>query len=356
LVKGGGGENPPFAVEIDREQTEVVRKELTAFGLVDDSRRIIEKGTDPGKVEIPIKAAPPAIRKIYNVVVQSSPVSRHRQVIPADDIVRSADIPGPLKKYLPRKWDRVGDVLFLKIPPEIDSLAKSVARTYAEQLHAKAIFRDLGVEGEYRTPKVELLYGSPDDTETIHIENGIKFRLDTAKIMFSSGNIDERIYMSKLPADGETVVDMFAGIGYFSIPMAVYSRPLRIIACEKNPVSYHYLVSNIELNDVGDTVEPVCTDSLDAPENVADRVVMGLLPTAESYVQKAIKVINRENGGMIHFHTNAKEDEVPGKIFSRVKDIGANAAAELRLASHRWIKSYAPLIWHVVLDIEVFFK
>jgi len=71
-------------------------------------------------------------------------------------------------------------------------------------------------------------------TETVHRENGVIFNLDARKVMFSAGNLKERMRMSLFGKD-EFVVDMFAGIGYFTLQMAVHSRPRKIMAIEMNP-------------------------------------------------------------------------------------------------------------------------
>ena len=72
--------------------------------------------------------------------------------------------------------------------------------------------------------------------------------------MWSKGNTTERKRMSTISDKGETVVDMFAGIGYFSIPMAVHSKPSKIYSIEINPISYGYLCENVYLNKVEDIV------------------------------------------------------------------------------------------------------
>ena len=129
----------------------------------------------------------------------------------------------------------------------------------------------------YREPNVKIIYGNKK-TETIHIENGIRYKLDPQKVMFSSGNMDERIRMAKISNPKETVVDLFAGIGYFTLPMAVYSKPKKIFACEINPVAYDYLCKNIVQNDVTSIVEPLLGDNkTTAPKNVADRIIMGYI-------------------------------------------------------------------------------
>jgi tRNA wybutosine-synthesizing protein 2 len=114
------------------------------------------------------------------------------QVTPFEKIVKASKIPEELKAFLPKKWELLGDVLLMKIPDELADLKREIAQEYAAELQAKTVCLDLGIEGELREPKVELLFG--EKTETIHKENGVKFKLDVAKLMFSSGNTQESVF------------------------------------------------------------------------------------------------------------------------------------------------------------------
>ena len=130
------------------------------------------------------------------------------------------------------------------------------------------------IKGVQREPDVEVIIGN--GTETVHRENHCFFKLDVSKIMWSKGNTTERKRMSQLVEDGETVVDLFSGIGYFTIPMAVHGNPKKIYAVEINPVAYDYLTENIEINKIQNIVEPIKGNCRDlAPRNIADRVLMG---------------------------------------------------------------------------------
>jgi tRNA wybutosine-synthesizing protein 2 len=340
-----------LAVSITRTDTEEKRRELGSLGLLDPSRKIKEMGD---LVEIPVKGMPTALAKDFEIVVQDQPEFRPEAQDPFDRIHANAEIDDELKAFLPRKWELVGDIVLLKLPDELKDHSKQVAKAYADELKARAVLNDLGIEGEFREPKLEVLLGDGGATETVHTENKVRFALDPMKIMFSSGNIDERIRMATMPNDDEVVVDMFAGIGYFSIPMAVHSRPSKIIACEKNPVAFEYLKRNIELNKVQDSVEPILGDNLDAPERVADRIIMGYLPSPQEYLTKAISILKRFSTGTIHYHENATENEIPWALYSRVAGAAGVIGRGAQLVGHRWIKSYAPKVWHAVVDVEIF--
>ena len=159
----------------------------------------------------------------------------------------SKKIPAEIIKEIPRNWEKIGNVLILKIPDVDKKYQKEIGREYSKVLNCKTVLKKIGaINGLFRIPKVEIIYGS-ENTETIHIENGIRYKFDPVKIMFSSGNMNERIRMANISNNKEIVVDFFAGIGYFSLPIAIYSKPKKVYACEINPISYNYLCENIVL-------------------------------------------------------------------------------------------------------------
>ena len=131
------------------------------------------------------------------------------------------------------------------------------------------------ISGLKREPDVDMVIG--EGTETIHRENKCSFKLDVSRIMWSKGNTTERKRMSTIAKEGETVVDMFAGIGYFSIPIAVHSKPAKIYSIEINPVSYGYLCENVHLNKVEGILEPILGDCREtAPQRYSRSCFNGL--------------------------------------------------------------------------------
>ena len=267
--------------------------------------------------------------------------------------VLSDQIPRKILDRLPMKWEKVGDVCILRLDEDLSSYARKIGKGYAEVLQCKSVLVDCGgIVGDFRKPQVNLIYGN-ENTETIHKENGIRYLLDPSKVMFSSGNMDERKRMSTISDEGEVVVDMFAGIGYFSVPMAVYSKPKRIVSCEINPVAYEYLCRNIQMNDVVDIIEPLCGDSLlIAPENIANRVLMGYVGDTHRFFQKAIHCLH-DLRGLIHFHDTFPDDEVPEKPMETLRSISSSLDRSVELLRVVRVKSYAPGIGHYVFDIRV---
>jgi tRNA wybutosine-synthesizing protein 2 len=334
---------------VRRERAESVRQELARRDAVDMDFQIAEFEDD---VLIPIseKISEKELLALDVDIVEGDPVPRSHYRSPFEEIARDAPIPKELKEQLPHKWELLGDVLLIRLPDELIPYKSEVGETYARHLHARTVCRETGaISGVHRTPQVEVIYG--EGTETIHKENGILYKLDVARVMFSSGNMDEKRRMASLDCRGETVVDMFAGIGYFSLPLALHAKAERVVACEINPVAFGYLVDNIALNRVEEVVQPFLGDNRNIPgEHWADRVVMGYVGTTEQFLPKAFRLV--KNGGVIHYHETCPIDEFPERPLKRIAQSAGNTRFDVLRQGE--VKSYAPAISHYVIDFRVF--
>ena len=274
---------------------------------------------------------------------------------PFDQIKKSLshDVPLELISKIPDKWEKTGDVLIIRLATDLNKYRQQMGEKYAKVLRCKSVLNDIGgISGTYRKPKVEVIYGS-NNTETVHKENGIRYKLDPQKIMFSSGNMDERIRMASISNENETVVDLFAGIGYFTLPIAVYGKPRKIFACEINPIAYDYLCQNIVLNDVTSAIEPLLGDNrITAPKNIADRVIMGYIDDAHRFLPVAINCL-RNNNGIIHYHDVCPNDSLPDRPLKKAEKVAMKYNRVVQVLKYRKIKSYAPNVSHVVFDMEI---
>ncbi len=338
-----------YGLRIQRERAEEARHILQNMELIDKRFKF---EVHKGEVTIPLKRLPreEEIATIPNAeIVSFSPAPHPKPKTPFQEVYETLDLPPEKKAYLPKKWELIGDVLILPLPQQLFNFKKRIAEVYAEVLGAQTVVRLIEIEGKERKQRVEVLLGKR--TETIHKENGILYKMDTAHIMFSSGNIDERMRMAKVNADGEIVVDMFAGIGYFTLPIAVYATPESVISYEVCPTAYKYLVENITLNEVTSIVDPILGDCLEAEEHVADRVIMGYLHNTEKYLPKALRVL--KNKGIIHYHENCPNVLLPRRPVEHVIRAAKEQGKSAQILSFRRIKSYAPGVTHVVLDVKI---
>ena len=239
------------------------------------------------------------------------------------------------------KWKQIGHLIVLD--KKVDEPEK-----FLEMKGIKTVVKIGNISGKKREPEIEILAGS--ETETIHKENGCKFKLDVAKVMWSKGNVNERLRIAKLIQDNERILDMFAGIGYFTIPAAVHAKPKCIHAIEINPVSFHYLKENMALNKVENIVKPVLGDSMQlAPNYQVDRVLMGYIGNTQDFIKPAIDALDNE--GIIHYHESVPEKIKSTRPINRIKEVAKGMSVEL--LNEKVIKKYSPGVVHLVIDVKI---
>lgn len=260
-----------------------------------------------------------------------------------------SDLPEDVLSELPMKWEYVGNIVILKLKPSADPYLSRIGDVYADQLGMDTVCVDRdGVSGEFRQPDMQIIHGS--QTESVRLENGIKYRFDVTKVMFASGNVDERERMKNQDCTGETVVDMFAGIGYFTLPLAKFSGAAKVIACEKNPESFEFLKKNVVLNEVDHIVEPMLGDNRDIPGHAfADRILMGYVQTTSEFLPKALDLI--KPGGMIHYHDTFYVNEYRERIDEIFSKVCGDRGYEV--LGIREVKSFAPSVSHYVADVRI---
>ncbi len=326
------------AVLVRGEEAEAVRQKLLSEDALDKTRKLVKKN---GFVEIPVK---PFAVNGYALIEQENPAF----YLPEKTLADILEIPEREKKHLPSGWQVLGDIIIVALREELENRKKEIAKALLSLYpRCRTVLLEHGINGKMRQPVREIIAG--EKTETIHKENDCLFKLDAMRIMYSRGNLAERKRMSSSGKD-ETVVDMFAGIGYFSIPMAVHSKPEKIFAVEINPVAFGYLKANIKLNKVEDIIEPVLGDcALVAPVGMADRVLMGYL-NAHEYIEHGIRALLP--GGIIHYH-EAVPEAVERRPVERISEAAGKLGRKAEIIGMRRIKKYSPGVRHVVVDARI---
>ena len=248
----------------------------------------------------------------------------------------------------------IGDIVLIKLSGNKNEKRNVALRILEKLPYVKTVCEIKAVEGEFRRPKTRILASREKHPDFVAIkkEHGIFYKLDVRNIMFSKGNLLERQRLIKHIHSGEVVLDMFAGIGYFSLGIGKLSPVKKVYAVEKNKMAYKFLKENIRLNKVRNN-RPILGDCRRVKNKIkADRIIMGYLPNTQQYLPYAFKYLKKR--GVIHYHNIYKEEELWKKPLEELENAAKKKGFKLVSVFNRKIKSYAPRIYHVVIDAEFF--
>lgn len=258
-------------------------------------------------------------------------------------------------KELISSFDQIGDIIIVRIPDSLLSKKKVIGETLLKQVKiAKSVFYQASaVEGDFRTRNLEILAGD-NKTETEYKEFGCKFTVDVENAFFSPRLSTERERISNLVQNGETVVNMFAGVGMFSVMIAkkkkcmVYSIDINPIAaklCEKN-IKSNKLVGNI-ISINGDALQ-IIQEQL---QNKSDRTLMLLPERSDEFLESAINAT--KNGGIIHYysHIHADKKSDAGKLSE--KHYLHISPVKSEILGSKIVRAVGPRYYQTVVDIKI---
>lgn len=269
-----------------------------------------------------------------------------------------SEFPPDLLNLLPSGYFEMDRQVVIKLKPPLEKYKISIAQQVAEILpRSKGIWLRGGqIKGKYRQPKgLEPLWGDSNPEVRVK-ENGVYYYFDFTQIMFAKGNVHERGLLPKKVKSGEIIVDMFAGIGYFTLGMGKTKKPQKIYAIEWNPIAFKYLRKNIKKNHIEEIVTPLKGDCrkivLDLSKDGvrADRVVMGLLPAPKDAIKPALSLTS-PNGTI--FIYEGVEPEESTQLFNEFEQIANADNFTCQLLERRIVKAFKPHEYHVVLEILV---
>ncbi|KAG7193404.1 uncharacterized protein KQ657_000822 [Scheffersomyces spartinae] len=213
------------------------------------------------------------------------------------------------------------------------------------------------------------------------VQNGIHQTWAPKYTMFSRGNIKEkkRLLDSYKDLNGQTVLDLYAGIGYFTL--SYLKNGATVFCWELNPWSVEALVRGCNKNKFG--VRVIAKDEIfskkvynelvkngvkafifnESNETAISRmnqlgehvplshVNLGLLPSSKPSWPLVVDLIHNHSTKrktLVHIHENCHIQE-----FEKLKVEIENYFATSQFIHLEQVKTFAPDIWHVVIDIEV---
>ena len=374
-------QNDVDCVLVDKSIAVQIIEKLTSNKLLNHDFKIKELGS---QVAIPVNKPETLVMFDWfdydNIsITQLDLVKNTQRLIPAQQIVshvrrllEKKSIPYTTKMMdnLPKKWELYGDLAILpndtmnsiewrNVTTSYHDICNQIWEIIADSIRVNRLAIQAEIaDDKIRSSQVKMVYG--EDGEVEFSDHGVKFWLDVTKVMFSSGNVTERHRIGDINMADEIVIDAFAGIGYYTLPMLVRSKAKHVYACELNPNSITALKKGAMLNGVTENLTILEGDNLHTMANLvdtADRIHLGILPSSENTWELAVDCL-KTSGGIIHIHMNVKETEINSfteyclqKFTDYAVTCGKYNNVELKHVEK--VKWYAPHIRHIVIDISI---
>jgi tRNA (guanine37-N1)-methyltransferase len=318
-----------LCIRVHRNEGESIRKKLIELCVLNKDLKIRSSGED---LLIPVLTPAEGFGKL------------------GTDFFEVLEYENPLEQA-PGAYELIGDIAIID---QHEENASEIANVLLQHKNIRTIFQATSaVSGEYRTRGLLFIAGEKK-TETIYRENGCRYLLDVSSVYFTPRLSTERMRIAGQVTDGEKVVDMFAGIGPFSVLIAKKFPGAHVIAIDKNPVAIKYLRENAKLNKL----KNIEIKEGDAREEVmgisdADHVIMNLPHSAMEFIDAALGIMKR--GGIIHFYAISHEEDLFEAIFKEIEKHAGRAGFHVIPLDQRIVRPYAPYQYNVCIDFRVEF-
>ena len=252
-------------------------------------------------------------------------------------------------------FDQIGDIIIVRIPDSLVSKKEIIGKTLLEQVStAKSIFyQSSPVEGDFRTRQLEVI-GGEDKTQTEYKENGCRFIVDVEKAFFSPRLSTERERIAGLVKEGEVIINMFGGVGMFSL-LAAKETACTVYNIDINPVAAQLCKENVQINKLKGEVISLNGDATqiinEQLAGKADRVLMLLPERSDEFLDSALNGLKKK--GTIHYyshmHADKKQDapKLSEEHFLSVNKTNAE------IITSRNVRPVGPRFYQTVVDVKI---
>ena len=263
-------------------------------------------------------------------------------------------------------FDQIGGIIVVRIPDSLLAKKKLIGETLLGNVKiAESVFcQTSSVDGDFRTRNLEILAGT-DDTKTEYKEFGCRFKVDVENAFFSPRLSTERERISNLTCDGDVIVNMFGGVGMFSI-LAAKKKKCIVYNIDINPVASKLCTENIKMNKLAGQVISINADAEDAIrerlQDISDRTLMLLPERSDEFLRSAISTTKHE--GMIHYysHIHADKKSDAGMLskehycveVSRIAKTKTKTTTTTRITNAKIVRPVGPRYYQTVVDAQIF--
>jgi tRNA (guanine37-N1)-methyltransferase len=330
-------------IKVSKKKGEPIRRILLQLEILDNSVKI---GSDETFLYLPL------IRDLDPDELKTFPDKF--ELIEFDFALQEKKpVPEDLLGFSPA-YEVIGDIALLEDPDLDKQKASKIADALLiTQQNIKTVLKPLThVIGEFRVREFEVIAGEPR-TETIHKEYGCRYKVDLARAYFTPRLSTERSRVLSWVKDGDIVVDMFAGVGPYSILIAKSKKPAKVLAIDKNPDAVHYLKENISLNSVKN-IEAIEGDAREEAKkfaDTADHVIMNLPHNAFEFLDSAVLLL--KSGGIVHYYGMTHEDDLFESSIKFIKEAAEKAGRKIEVLEKRVVRSYAPHQYNICIEVRI---
>ena len=254
-------------------------------------------------------------------------------------------------------FDIIGDIAIVKLPDELLPKKHLIGRALINELkQVRTVLRQVsGFSGEFRTRELEYLAGEKK-FEVLYKERGCEFHVDLAATYFSPRLGHERSRIADLVEPGETVVNLFGGVGTFAMLIAKKQPNCRVYTIDLNPRAHQLAIENTFRNKVADRVVPVYGDSREIARKylagTADRVLMPLPDRAKEFVETAVTAI-KQRGGIIHYYTLIRTVRGKDPLALAAKELSNRLKVPHHVEMAKVVTEAGPRVLEVVQDVRL---
>jgi tRNA (guanine37-N1)-methyltransferase len=252
-------------------------------------------------------------------------------------------------------FDQIGDIIIVRIPDSLVAKKQVIGKTLLEQVStANSVFyQSSPVEGDFRTRQLEVIAGE-NKTQTEYKENACRFIVDVEKAFFSPRLSTERERIAGLVKDGEVIINMFGGVGMFSV-LAAKNTACTVYNIDLNPIATQLCKENVQINKLKGEVISLNGDATKVINEQlvgkADRVLMLLPERSDEFLDSALQGL--KNKGVIHYyshmHADKKQDaaKLSEEHFLSINKIDA------KIITSRNVRPVGPRFYQTVVDVEI---
>lgn len=259
---------------------------------------------------------------------------------------------------LSSSFDIIGTIVIIKIPEELTSKRKLIADVLLDKIRpVKSVFCQVSaIKGDYRLRKLEFISGE-NSSITIYKEHGCIFKVDVINTYFSPRLSTERLRIAKLTQQNEVIVNMFGGVGTFSIVISHYNKSVKIYSIDSNPVAIEMCKQNIEINKLTEKVIPILGDAeYEIDRNlrgIANRVLMPLPEKARDFVDPAVNSL-ADGRGIVHYFCHVGADSKKDAIQNGLKNTLESFSKYNHIIRNvRVVREVGPRFYQIVSDVHI---